>query len=462
MKIIKFKILILITLFNSSCGVLIKQVIDGTNSVNNSQIFRQGQHGELTEEELEWGKIAWKYFENNYNPQTGLVNSTNDLNSINMWLVGDYISALISAHKLKIINDYTFNHRITSLLGFLNSMKLFNNKLPNTFYDTKTGKLINKENNFIEEGWSAVDIGRLLICLKILKTFYPETSEYVDKAVLRWNICDMISSCGVIYSNRKDKLYEEIKIGYHSYIYKGFQLWGFNTENYINSLKKENIKIYNELISYDPKNIKVSDNFSFITTEPFILNGLEFNWDKLDDNNSMDSIHTDQNSYNEAYKIYLIQEKRYRIENIFTSRGTFYSKNKKSWLYNTIFGEGYLWNTFNQNGKNEIDSSIVSTKSSFGLWSLWQTDYTKKLINLLKYSFDSKNGWFEGKYENNNIYESSNTLSTNSLILESLFYKVNGRIFYNNTQETYYNIILKDEFKRPPNACFIRDKGDCN
>ena len=36
-------------------------------------------------------------------------------------------------------------------------------------------------------GWSSLDVGRLLIALAMVKQHSPEFSEYVDKAVLRWN-----------------------------------------------------------------------------------------------------------------------------------------------------------------------------------------------------------------------------------------------------------------------------------
>ncbi|MFN4152107.1 MAG: DUF3131 domain-containing protein, partial [Candidatus Sericytochromatia bacterium] len=105
MKKYKLSLLALIILVNSSCGVLVKKVVEGTEYINNSDIFRQGQHGDLTSQELEWSKTAWKYFETNYNQQTGLVNSVESQTTTNMWFVADYIAALISAHKLGIITD---------------------------------------------------------------------------------------------------------------------------------------------------------------------------------------------------------------------------------------------------------------------------------------------------------------------------------------------------------------------
>lgn len=460
MKKFKLCILSLLLIANSGCGVLVKKIVEGTEYVNNSSVFRQGQHGELNNEETEWARTAWKYFENNYNPQTGLVNSIEGQEITNIWFIADYLAALISAHKLEIIKDYEFYNRVNSLLGFLNNMPLYKNKLPNFYYNTKSGMMVNSSNNSAEEGWSAVDIGRLLIWLKILENMYPNTSEYVDKAVLRWNFCEIIDPCGVIYSF-KDKLFQENRIGYQEYIYKGFELWGFSTEKYIKSTPKEYVKIYDQLLAYDKRSIRDSENYSLINTEPFVLNGLEFNWDNLNDNNSMDSVHTDEESFKSANQIYSLQEQRFNKERVFTSKNSFYSTNKKQWIHDTIFAEGYAWNTFTESGQYIPFMKLVSLKAGIGLWTLWKTEYTNKLFETLKYAYDPQKGWFEGRLEQNTTYERTYTLTTNSMVLESLLYKKSGRIFYlSNQKDTYYDVILKDEFKRP-NACFAPDRKGC-
>jgi hypothetical protein len=462
MKKYKLSLLALIFLVNSSCGVLVKKVVEGTEYINNSDIFRQGQHGELTNQELEWSKTAWKYFETNYNQQTGLVNSVESQTTTNMWFTADYIAALISAHKLGIITDFNFYNKINKLLGFLNTMPLFDNKLPSNYYDTSTGKIIQTIDKQDVEGWSAKDIGRLLIWLKILENLYPNTSEYVDKAVLRWNFCEIIDPCGIVYSYKNKELYEEGRIGYQDYFYKGFQLWDFDVEKYIKSEKIDYVRIYNELLPYDTRSIRETKNYSIIESEPYILNGLEFNWDQLSDNTSMDSSHSDIESFDLSKKIYSLQEKRFSQDGIFTSKSSYYSSDKKLWIYDSIFSEGYSWNTITEKGEFVPYMSLVSTKASFGMWALWKTDYTNELVELLKFSYDLQKGWFEGKYEQNNNYERTTTLSTNSLILESLFYKKNGKIYYDKPiKNSYYKAILKDEFKRP-NSCFYPDRKGCD
>jgi len=53
--------------------------------IANSCTISQGQ---LCHADLEIAKTAWKYFENNYNPETGLVNAVDNYPSTTMWDTG--------------------------------------------------------------------------------------------------------------------------------------------------------------------------------------------------------------------------------------------------------------------------------------------------------------------------------------------------------------------------------------
>ena len=41
-------------------------------------------------------RTAWKYFENNYQPDTGLVNAVNDYPSTTMWDTASYMGGLMA------------------------------------------------------------------------------------------------------------------------------------------------------------------------------------------------------------------------------------------------------------------------------------------------------------------------------------------------------------------------------
>jgi len=75
--------------------------------------------GHLCHADLEIAKTAWKYFENNYNPETGLVNAVDNYPSTTMWDTGSALAATITAHDLGLIDSRTFDQRIMAMFKTL-------------------------------------------------------------------------------------------------------------------------------------------------------------------------------------------------------------------------------------------------------------------------------------------------------------------------------------------------------
>lgn len=82
--------LLLLSVSISGCGVVYQGVTNGVDSISQSQVFRQGRHAQLTEEELMWAQTAWKYIDNNTQVTTGLVNSIDNFPTTNMAGLADY------------------------------------------------------------------------------------------------------------------------------------------------------------------------------------------------------------------------------------------------------------------------------------------------------------------------------------------------------------------------------------
>ncbi|MEN9543194.1 MAG: hypothetical protein RLZZ598_27, partial [Pseudomonadota bacterium] len=51
----------------------------------------------LSEQERQWARVAWTYFERNVDASTGLPGSVENFPSGTMWDIGSYLLALISA-----------------------------------------------------------------------------------------------------------------------------------------------------------------------------------------------------------------------------------------------------------------------------------------------------------------------------------------------------------------------------
>ena len=75
--------------------------------------------------------------------------------------------------------------------------------MPNKAYHAASGKMVGFDGREADIGWSAIDIGRLLLWLKIVAQRHPQFAEYADKVVLRWSFCDVIDDCGTLYGTAR-------------------------------------------------------------------------------------------------------------------------------------------------------------------------------------------------------------------------------------------------------------------
>lgn len=445
-----------LTIICVGCGVAIRGLQEGAILVKNSEIFHQGRHGVLTAQEQEWAKTAWKYFGNNVGPTTGLANSVDKYPTATMWHVGDYLAAMVAARELNIIQENEFDQRLSTLLHFLNTMPLYQGKVPHKLYHVGSGQMVDYGANPGEIGWSAVDLGRLLVWLRIVRERYPRFAEYVDRAVLRWDLCDVIDGDGALYGgvsqNGDLQKYEERRSGYQDYIALGFQAWGWSTERASRKEPYDTERIFDIAILPEvtnPADRGKSGNPPPVVTLPYVLDGLEFNWDIVNEGWSLDSVHSDPVRADLAQRIYMVQERRYQQKKIFTARTDHQTSSSPYFVYDTIFAAGYPWNTMSDGGKFMPQAALVSSRAAFGLWALWKTDYTDSLLGVVNALSDPGRGWYEGRFESTGGYEYVVTSTTNAVVLEALLYKVVGKLYRLAAKDGYYQVVLKDEFTHP-------------
>jgi hypothetical protein len=191
------------------------------------------RRGFLNERELQAAKIAWGYFEKFTQETTGLANSVGDYPSTTMWDTASYVSGLVSAYELCLIEKPEFDKRILLLLTTVRNLKLFRRELPNKVYHTKTGAQVDYTNKPGEIGYSALDIGRFLVWMRIIRNRYTYLANTIDNLLLRWDFSNVIGAGGVMFGASVDKetketIYaQEGRLGYEEYAAKGFALWGF-------------------------------------------------------------------------------------------------------------------------------------------------------------------------------------------------------------------------------------------
>ena len=406
----------------------------GYNKKNEFVRSYQARTGFLTEEELRVAKTAWMFFEKHTQPTTGLANSVGNYPSTTMWDTASYISGLVSAYELCIIDKSEFDRRIFQLLKTMRTLALFRGELPNKAYQTKTAERVNYQNVPGEIGFSSLDLGRLLVWFRILSNRYPYLSNSIDSILLRWDFTNVVGDDGLLYGARTDEetgetVYtQEGRLGYEEYAAKGFALWGFETHEAHRAEPFRTVTIFDVPVPYDGRDPRIFHTRNYVVTESYLLDGLEMNWDLPHDDTSPDWVHTDGWRADFADRVYLVQQERFRQEGYLTARSEHNVKGSPYFVYDSIFSDGFPWNTMTPRGEYAPEHAAIATKAAFGLWSLWETSYTDHLFEAVSNLADPELGYYEGLYEEGTGFIPLQTSNNNGILLAALLHKVQGKI----------------------------------
>jgi hypothetical protein len=422
------------------------------------------RRGPLTAQEELVARTAWKFFENNTQAETGLVNAVDKYPSTTMWDTASYLGALVSAYELHIITQSEFDRRMTQLLKTFNKLEFFRDELPNKAYNTQTGEKVDYTNKPGEIGFSGLDLGRLLVWLKIVKERYPIHSAAVDQFVMRWKFCNVVDSRGLLYGAALAKgqvqYLQEGRLGYEEYGAKGYQLWGFQTALASRANPYDVIPILGVDVPYDTRDPRVFGAHNYVVSESYVLDGIEMGWDLTSDHTSGPHPPSDATTADFAQRIYRVQKNRYIKTGVLTARSEHQLAGDPYFVYDTIYSDGYPWNTITETGKFVPEHSAIALKAAFGLWALWKDDYTDLLFHSVSDENDPQRGFYEGVYENGTGPIGVFTSNNNGIILEELLYKTQGKILRFGGRASLWDSLLHDEFRsndkcqpRPCAAC---------
>ncbi|YCI31195.1 DUF3131 domain-containing protein [Erwinia sp. PK3-005] len=396
------------------------------------------RHGELTPREMAIAKNAWQYFVANTQPKTGLVNAVNKYPSTTMWDSASYLAALTAARELGIIDKAEFDRRLLQFMGTLNKLSLFRNEMPNKAYNTITAQKVDYMNKPGEIGFSAIDSGRMLLWLKIIKERYPEYGNSIDNVVLSWDFTNVVDDCGTLYGayvdqNKQTHYVQEGRLGYEEYAAAGFQLWGFSTCQGSRPEPYALADIYCVLVPYDSRDPRLTNQHNYVVTESYLLHGLEMGWDKSDDRSDGPRNFSHPWMKDFADRVYQAQENRYMITGTLTARSEHQLDKAPYFVYDTVFSDGFNWNTITDKGKYVPETSAVSLKAALGMWALWDSPYTDRLLDTIENADEEGKGYYEGLYENGDGPIKEFTANNNGIMMEALLFKKEGKLLKFNT-----------------------------
>jgi len=374
---------------------------------------------DLSARELQWANTAWRYFEENTQESTGLVDSVAGFNATTLWDSSSYLLGLISAYKIGIIEKDEFDSRMSKALTSIDALPLHDDVLPNKSYNTQTLEMTDYANNPVERGigWSAIDIARFLVPVNVVIWNYPAHADIARSIVQNWDLDRMVDD-GMLIGATVDeagatKLVQEGRIGYEEYAARTMLLMGHDVtralqyDDYV-----QYVPVYGFEIPTDLRTPDLFDAHNYVVSESYILSGLEFGLDSA------------VREY--AWRVYSAQEQRYRNTGVLTAVSEDHIDRAPWFVYNTVFVDDKVWNTITDTGEDASEHRTLSTKSALGWHVLFDTDYTGQMMEVVDGLRKPAEGWYSGRYEVDDSTNKSLTANTNGIVLESLHYRVHG------------------------------------
>lgn len=390
------------------------------------------RRGPLNDVERRLAAAAWAYLYNNFQPTTCLINSVENYPSTTMWDAASQMGGLISAYDLGLVTDRTLHVWLECQLATLGSLALYNGELPNKAYHAQTLAKVGYGNEPADIGFSAMDLGRLLIWLRIVSERFPEHAAAAEAVVSRWQVCNLIDACGTLYGARsgpdgRPEYVQEGRLGYEEYAARGYALWGFDVTAAAAVEPCDTAGAYGIEIPFDARDPRVYGAHTYVVTESHALDGIEFGWDQAGDGDADERRHTDAGAADRARRVFAVQRARYRETGVLTARSEHQLASEPYFVYDTVYSDGYFWNTITEDGRYVPEMAAISTKAAVSLFVLWDTRYTARLLDAVSTAFAPERGVYEGVYEQGYGPLSVLTLNNNGILLEALAYQVHGK-----------------------------------
>ncbi|BCL33897.1 DUF3131 domain-containing protein [Nostoc sp. MS1] len=394
--------------------------VDSPDSSSNLKLTRP-----LTVVERRYAEAAWRYFQANYHAKSGLIDDRSDFKGATLWGLGDYLAALHAARSLDIISAKQFDERTRHLLAALGKLPLFAGELPSRGYDTRSLQAIDYGGNPVPQGngWSALDLGRMLAALYNLKSYHPEYTKAVDQIVLDWSylrvVRDGILSSATVTKDKEGRtltrVNPETRLGYEEYAARAFQLWGFDVEGSAIGGEYQTALVEGVKVPIQrQRNDTNSQMNQYTVSNPFLLYALEFGLDP-----KMRSLFE---------PVFQAQAERYRRTGTLTASATTLIDRKPYTIHSAVTGKGEPWVALGDDGQPVPKARMVSTAVAFAYHALLpENQYSQKLFPATTDLYNPLTGFYEGFYETTGKTAVGFTGSTNSIILQSLLYKVMNR-----------------------------------
>lgn len=371
----------------------------------------------LTPQDRQDAAVAWRYFEANFRPETGFVDAIDGHPNATMWDQGSHLLALMAAEGLGLVPREVFVARCEALMAGLERLPLFEGRLPNKAYDTRSLAMVDYANTPVPDGigWSALDVARMLMALRVFEIKEPSYGPRIRALLAQWDLAAMTAEgrlWGATREGGETRYLQEGRIGYEQYGARAAALWGLDV---LDASTARPILTWEAVsgveVGVDKRRARSFGAITPVVSEPYLLQAFE-----VDLNNESRIL---------ASRVYAAQEARHRQTGIATMVSEDHIDQAPHFLYGSVYGNGADWAVVAEDGSLHDALRTVSLKATIGWDVLYGTRYTQELRAELS-DLASPTGWMAGRYEADGSANGALTLNTNAVVLEALHYKLKG------------------------------------
>ena len=361
-------------------------------------------------------RTAWQHFDKVlWQPATGLAKATPHYDRITPWDIASVLAAQFSAHKLQLIDDAEYARRMGRTLKTLETIPLYRNAVFHKKYSAANARMIDRSNAVSRTGygWSATDLGRILVWLHIVAENDPAFTAQARRIGQRIKFSETTQD-GYMYGGllgTRGKLwkFQEGRIGYEQYSAQGYAWWNAPVANALDLNKNAKpVDVLGVPLLADKRGL------DRLNSEPFILAGIEFGW-----TNDMRAL---------AMNVLAAQEARYKKTGQITMASEDALNVKPHYFYYYCVycnGKSFMIDVA-EPGKFLDSPRWVSTKASFGWHALVGNEYTKTVLQEIAKA-KTDNAWSSGIFEKTGEPTGAHDINTTAVVLEAALYRKLGR-----------------------------------
>jgi hypothetical protein len=362
-------------------------------------------------------KTAWNYVRRNASGSSGLVRSLDTWQYVTIWDIASALAAYHSARGLGFIEEADYRQRVDRALRTLETMPLYESVTFNKLYASQGGRMVDRNQAVSARGhgWSAVDLGRFLIWMKILAANDSVAAPAVERIVGRLDFKRMVKDGYLVGANTDLKYnnhyeYQEGRLGYEQYAAEGYRAWGAVADKALDfAANAKPIDVMGQKILADTR------GDDLLTSEPFVMMGLELGWTSA--------------AWEElARNVLAAQEARFKRTGTMTMLSEDAVPIKPAHFYYYLLHSNGKQFVVRAPGGQQSASypRWVSTKAAFGWHALLPSDYTWSAVRAVLPSGASGRGWSAGVFERSRRATPGYNLNTAALVLEAAYFAHRG------------------------------------